>query len=57
MFVYTPPVYYYRYYSGTNAYIATSEGLIYYLGPASGNSIFLLGKQADWLGVAATAGF
>ncbi len=57
MYVYTPPVYYYRYYSGTNAYIATSNGMVYYLGPASGNLILPLGMQADFLGAAVKSGF
>ncbi|MBI5937204.1 MAG: hypothetical protein HY850_05085 [Betaproteobacteria bacterium] len=53
----TSPEYYYRYYSGTNAYLATVRGMVYYLGPASGNSIHLVGTQADLLGAAAKAGF
>jgi len=57
MYVYTPPVYYYRHYPDTNAYIATSCGMVYYLGPASGNSILLLGTQADFLGAATKSGF
>lgn len=46
----TAGVYYYRYYSGTNAYIATaSDGRFYYLGPASNNQILDLGPVSDWL--------
>lgn len=57
MYVYAPPVYYYRHYPDTNAYIATSGGMVYYLGPASGNSTLLLGAQADFLGAATKSGF
>jgi hypothetical protein len=57
MFVYAPPVYYYRHYSGANAYIATSSGTVYYLGTASGNAILPLGTQADFLGAATKSGF
>lgn len=48
----TAGIYYYRYYSGTNAYIATaSDGRFYYLGPASNNQILDLGAASDWLSV------
>lgn len=57
MYLYTPPVYYYRHYSGANAYIATSNGMVFYLGPATGNVIFPLGAQADFLGMATKSGF
>jgi len=57
MYVYAPPVYYYRHYPDTNAYIATSGGMVYYLGPASGNSTLLLGAQADFLAAAMKSGF
>ncbi|MDD2759254.1 MAG: hypothetical protein PHH11_03050 [Methylomonas sp.] len=49
--------YYYRYYSATNAYIATANGTVYYLGPASQNQIISLGAQADWFANAVAAGF
>lgn len=41
--------FYYRYYSATNAYLATVSGTVYYLGPASQNQIVSLGAMADWL--------
>lgn len=44
-------VYYYRYYPGTGAYIATSNDRLLYLGPASGGQILDLGAAADWLSV------
>ncbi|WP_206667185.1 hypothetical protein [Candidatus Methylobacter oryzae] len=49
--------YYYRYYPSTNAYIATANGTVYYLGSASQNQIISLGAQADWLAKAVAAGF
>ncbi len=49
--------YYYRYYSATNAYIATANETVYYLGSASQNQIISLGTQADWLAKALAAGF
>lgn len=49
--------YYYRYYSSTNAYIATANGTVYYLGSASQNQIISLGTEADWLAKAVAAGF
>lgn len=45
----TAGIYYYRYYPGTNAYIATANGRFYYLGPASNNQILDLGTSSDWL--------
>lgn len=45
----TADIYYYRYYPGTKAYIATANGRFYYLGPASNNQIVDLGASADWL--------
>jgi hypothetical protein len=41
--------YYYRYYPATNAYIATSNGEVFYLGPASGNQVFSLGSVQNLL--------
>ncbi len=49
--------YYYRYYSATNAYIATANGTVYYLGPASQNQIISLGSLSDWLAEATAAGY
>lgn len=50
-------VYYYRYYASTNAYIGTADGNFYYLGPASGDQVLLLGTLAEWLSTAAAAGY
>lgn len=44
--------FYYRYYPATNAYIATANNTVYYLGPASQNKIVSLGAMADWLAAA-----
>lgn len=43
--------YYYRHYSNTNAYLATSsaDNHLYYLGPATGNVIADLGALSNWL--------
>jgi len=43
--------YYYRYYPGTNAYLATSSAnnSLYYLGPLSGNAALDLGALSGWL--------
>ncbi|MGZ5051297.1 MAG: peptidylprolyl isomerase [Methylobacter sp.] len=49
--------YYYRYYSSTNAYIATANGLLYYMGPASNNQIAFLGTVSSWLAQAIAAGY
>jgi hypothetical protein len=49
--------YYYRYYPGANAYIGTANGVVYYLVPAINNNINALGNLADWLAVAAQAGY
>lgn len=49
--------YYYRYYSVTQAYIATANGTVYYLGPASQNTIISLGTLNEWLTTAASSGF
>lgn len=49
--------YYYRYYPATNAYIATSNGTLYYLGPASDNQIISLGDLSDWMAQAIAAGY
>ena len=46
--------YYFRYYSLTNAYLATSSGdsHLYYLGPLSNNLLFDLGALSGWLTIA-----
>lgn len=46
--------YYYRYYSHTNAYLATHGGNshLYYLGPATGNVVADLGPASGWFGSA-----
>jgi hypothetical protein len=49
--------YYYRYYSASNAYIATSNGVVYYLGAASQNQILPLGGLSGWLAAAIAAGY
>jgi len=49
--------YYYRYYPGTDAYVGTANGVIYYLVPAIDYNISALGALADWLIVAAEAGY
>lgn len=49
--------YYYRYYPATNAYIATSNGILYYMGPASDNQIISLGDLSDWMAQAIAAGY
>ncbi|MGE5336424.1 MAG: peptidylprolyl isomerase, partial [Gemmatimonadota bacterium] len=49
--------YYYRYYPGTNAYVGSANGNLYYLVPAINNNINTLGTVADWLGVAVQAGY
>jgi hypothetical protein len=40
--------YYYRYYPETNAYLAVSSRMLYYLGPLSENAILDLGLAANW---------
>jgi hypothetical protein len=42
--------YYYRYYAGTNAYlgISSADNDLYYLGPASGNTLFNAGLLSNW---------
>jgi len=43
--------YYYRHYTGTNSYLATSstDNHLYYLGPATGPAPFDLGAVSGWL--------
>ncbi|MCX6551218.1 MAG: PQQ-binding-like beta-propeller repeat protein [Acidobacteria bacterium] len=47
----TQSPYYYRYYPGTNAYLATSsaDSHVYYLGPQSGQSLLDAGPLSTWL--------
>jgi cyclophilin family peptidyl-prolyl cis-trans isomerase len=49
--------YYYRYYPTNNAYVGTSNGVVYYLGPLFNNQITALGTVAEWLAKAASAGY
>lgn len=49
--------YTYRYYSGSNAYVATKDGKVWYLVPSIGPNIGELGAQADWLATAQQAGY
>jgi cyclophilin family peptidyl-prolyl cis-trans isomerase len=49
--------YYYRHYLGANAYIGTSNGVLYYLGPATQNQLLSLGALSDWLAMAIAAGY
>jgi len=49
--------YYYRHYPASNAYIGTSNGTLYYLGPLSGNQLISLGPLADGLATVSQAGY
>ncbi len=51
----TQAPFYYRYYAGTNAYLGTysANNHLYYLGPATGNTLYDVGPLAFW---SATAG-
>ena len=49
--------YSYRYYPGTNAYVGSRDGRVYYLGSASNNEIRDIGAFADWYDEAVTAGY
>ena len=49
--------YTYRYYPRTNAYAGVRDGRVWYLVPALGPEIGTLGTVADWLAVAAAAGY
>lgn len=54
----TDPTYYYRYYSTTKSYIATSNGQLFYLGPAFGNGNPMpLGAMTEWLATIRKDGF
>ena len=48
--------YVYRYYAGSNAFIGTKEGKLYFLVPSIDNYINLLGDVADLLTQASAAG-
>ncbi|MES2785779.1 MAG: alpha/beta fold hydrolase [Pseudomonadota bacterium] len=49
--------YLYRYYPATGAFLAVHEGNLYYLGPASGNQLYLVGSLAATLPIAERAGY
>lgn len=49
--------YYVRYYAGTNAYVGVADGQLYCLVPALSQDILPLGSVADWLAIAAAAGY
>jgi len=49
--------YYYRYYASTNVYVGTLGGNVYYLIPSGSNRVELLGSLAQWLAIAAAAGY
>ncbi len=49
--------YYVRYYAGTNAYVGVANGQLYCLVPALSAEILPLGLVADWLAIAAAAGY
>ena len=49
--------YYYRFYAQSNAYVGVKDGQVWYIGPATQNTLLALGSQADWLGVATAAGY
>lgn len=49
--------YVYRYYSDSKAYVGVKDGKVWYLVPALGKDIELLGSLADWLATAQAAGY
>ena len=49
--------YVYRWYSASNAFLATQGGKVWYLAPASGAGLIELGPMADWLAQAQSAGY
>lgn len=49
--------YYYRYYPESNSYVGEKDGNLYYLVPAIDNNINLLGSVAEFLALAAAAGY
>lgn len=49
--------YVFRYYGGSNAYVATKDGKVWYLVPAISAGINELGPMSDWLAAAQAAGY
>ncbi len=49
--------YSYRWYSGSNAFLASNDGKVWYLSATPGSSLIDLGAMADWLAVAQAAGY
>lgn len=49
--------YTYRYYSGSNAYVGTKDGKVWYLVPGLNDSPSELGSVAQWLATAQAAGY
>jgi peptidyl-prolyl cis-trans isomerase A (cyclophilin A) len=49
--------YTYRYYSGSNAYVGTKDGQVWYLVPAIDGNINRLGTLTEWLATAQAAGY
>lgn len=49
--------YTYRHYSGSNAYVATKDGKVWYLVPSIAPEIRELGPVADWVATAQQAGY
>lgn len=49
--------YYFRYYAKTASYIATKDGQLYFLAPNIRVDVFDLGTVAQWLAIAAAAGY
>lgn len=49
--------YVFRHYAGSNVYVGTKEGKVWYLMPALGGTPGELGSIADWLAAAQAAGY
>ena len=49
--------YYYRHYTGTGAYVAENQGMLYYLGEISGWQILELGTVTQFLAMAEASGY
>ena len=49
--------YYFRYYAKTASYVATKDGQLYFLAPNIRADVFDLGTVAQWLAIAAAAGY
>lgn len=47
----------YRWYSASNAFLATQGGKVWYLAPATGSGLIELGPMADWLAQAQASGY